>query len=156
MAIMMAMPMIFMMPLMMPSMYPDRRKNLVVYVGSALLFGGGWVVQFPWVFPPIALATVLVELGAPFALLTGPVGRRVRAVWAIAAWGFHVGVVVLMAISFPYPLSFIAYASLFAPERLLARVGRLLGRPDWLGDDEPTDAHRPAGRRVRRRQHPVG
>jgi uncharacterized protein (DUF305 family) len=38
MAIMMATPMIFMMPLMMPSMYPDRRKNLVVYIGSALLF----------------------------------------------------------------------------------------------------------------------
>jgi hypothetical protein len=38
MAIMMATPMVFMMPLMMPSMYPDRRRNLVVYIGSALLF----------------------------------------------------------------------------------------------------------------------
>jgi uncharacterized protein (DUF305 family) len=38
MAIMMATPMTVMMPLMMGSMYPDRKLNLIVYVGCALLF----------------------------------------------------------------------------------------------------------------------
>jgi len=38
MAIMMATPMVVMMPMMMKSMYPDRTLNLLVYVGSALLF----------------------------------------------------------------------------------------------------------------------
>ena len=38
MAIMMATPMVVMMPLMMGSMYPDRRLNLIIYVGSAVLF----------------------------------------------------------------------------------------------------------------------
>ena len=38
MAIMMATPMVVMMPLMMPSMYPDRKLNLVVYLGSVVLF----------------------------------------------------------------------------------------------------------------------
>jgi uncharacterized protein (DUF305 family) len=38
MAVMMATPMTAMMPLMMRSMYPDRRLNLIVYAGSALLF----------------------------------------------------------------------------------------------------------------------
>jgi uncharacterized protein (DUF305 family) len=38
MAIMMATPMTVMMPLMMGSMYPDRRLNLFVYIGCALLF----------------------------------------------------------------------------------------------------------------------
>ena len=38
MAIMMAAPMIFMMPLTMGSMYSDRRLNRVVYIGSGLLF----------------------------------------------------------------------------------------------------------------------
>ena len=38
MAIMMATPMIVMMPLMMGSMYPDRKLNLLIYIGSALLF----------------------------------------------------------------------------------------------------------------------
>jgi CDP-diglyceride synthetase len=38
MAVMMATPMTVMMPLMMGSMYPDRKLNLIVYVGCALLF----------------------------------------------------------------------------------------------------------------------
>lgn len=38
MAIMMATPMIMMMPLMMKSMYPDRKLNLIIYAGGALLF----------------------------------------------------------------------------------------------------------------------
>ena len=38
MAIMMATPMVVMMPLMMPSMYPDKKLNLLVYLGSAALF----------------------------------------------------------------------------------------------------------------------
>ena len=38
MAIMMATPMTVMMPMMMRSMYPDRKLNLIVYVGCGLLF----------------------------------------------------------------------------------------------------------------------
>jgi hypothetical protein len=38
MAVMMATPMTVMMPLIMPGMYPDRRLNLIVYAGCALLF----------------------------------------------------------------------------------------------------------------------
>jgi CDP-diglyceride synthetase len=38
MAVMMATPMTVVMPLMMPSMYPDRRLNLLIYSGCALLF----------------------------------------------------------------------------------------------------------------------
>ncbi|MEO7635511.1 MAG: DUF305 domain-containing protein [Sphingomicrobium sp.] len=38
MAIMMAIPMIAMMPLIMPSMYPAKRLNLLIYAGSAVLF----------------------------------------------------------------------------------------------------------------------
>jgi uncharacterized protein (DUF305 family) len=38
MALMMATPMTAIMPLMMGSMYPDRRLNLILYAGCALLF----------------------------------------------------------------------------------------------------------------------
>ncbi|MGE5564468.1 MAG: DUF305 domain-containing protein [Bacillota bacterium] len=38
MAIMMATPMVVMMPLMMGSMYPDRKLNLLIYIGGAVLF----------------------------------------------------------------------------------------------------------------------
>jgi len=78
---------------------------------------GGWVVRFDAVFPPLASATVLVELAAPLALL----GGRLRTVWVAAAWGFHVGIVALMAIAFPYHLTGLAYAPLFAVEGLARR-----------------------------------
>lgn len=75
---------------------------------------GAWIVQYQSVFPVLGAVTLLLELGAPLALL----GRRVAWVWVLGIWGFHVGVVVLMAIGFSYPLSGCAFASLFAVERL--------------------------------------
>jgi hypothetical protein len=38
MAVMMATPMIVMMPMMMKSMYPDARLNMLIYIGGAVLF----------------------------------------------------------------------------------------------------------------------
>ncbi len=73
---------------------------------------GGRLARHAWVFPPLALASVYVELGAPVALLRG----RVRRAWVLAAWGFHLGVLALMAILFAYPLSGVAYASLLRPD----------------------------------------
>ena len=66
---------------------------------------GGWLSSIGWVWTPIAALTLLVELGAPVALTTG----KARAVWVAVAWGFHVGVLALMAISFPYQLLGVAY-----------------------------------------------
>ena len=101
--------------------YDNLRKELLGSPHSPL---GGWLVQFDGVFHPIAWITVAVELGAPLALL----GGRIRTTWALLAWAFHVGIVALMAISFPYPVSGIAYACLFRPERVIAAVGRLANR----------------------------
>ena len=72
-------------------------------------------LRHPWLFSALAVATLAVELGAPLALL----GGRIAWAWALAAWGFHLGVLALMAIVFPYPLAFLAYAPLFAAERPL-------------------------------------
>jgi hypothetical protein len=68
------------------------------------------------------MATLLVELGAPVALLTG----RWRTCWVVAAWGFHVGVLALMAISFPYQLTGVAFASFLRMEVVAERVGTAL------------------------------
>lgn len=38
MAVMMAAPMIFLMPLMMAKMYPNKKINMIVYIGSAVVF----------------------------------------------------------------------------------------------------------------------
>jgi Vitamin K-dependent gamma-carboxylase len=72
------------------------------------------VLSHAWLFPPMAAFAVLVELGAPVALL----GGRWRDVWVGAAWLFHLGILVLMTTFFPYQLSGIAYASMFRVERL--------------------------------------
>jgi hypothetical protein len=72
------------------------------------------VVRHPGVFAPAAVATLVVELGAPLALL----GGRLRTTWVVAAWLFHVGVLALMAVLFPYPLLGLAFAPLFPLERL--------------------------------------
>lgn len=97
--------------------YDNLRKELL---GSPHSPVGGWVVQFGWPFHPIAWVTVLVELGAPLALL----GGRIRTLWALSAWAFHVGILVLMAISFPYPLTGVAYVCLFRAERVVGPVLR--------------------------------
>jgi hypothetical protein len=75
-------------------------------------------LEHTWLMTVLAVMTMVVELGAPLALF----GRRPAMAWAIAAWGFHLGVVVLMAIVFPYPLVGLAYAPLFRCERPLAWI----------------------------------
>lgn len=108
--------------------YDNLRKELL---GSAHSRVGGWLVRFAWVFPPIAIATTFVEVGAFVALFSS---QKWRWVFAVSAWAFHVGVVLTMAISFPYPLSFVAYAPFFAVEKMWSTklVTRLLRRRTYL------------------------
>jgi HTTM domain len=73
----------------------------------------------PWLFRPMGPITLLVELAAPVALL----GRRAAAVWSSVAWVFHVGILALMWIAFPYPLTGIAFAPFFRLERAVPRLG---------------------------------
>lgn len=106
--------------------YDNLRKELL---GSPHSPFGGWTVRFAWLFPPAAVLTTVVEIGAVVALLSS---RRAARLWALSAWGFHVMVLALMAISFPYPLSFVAYACLFdverGGERLIQAARRRTGR----------------------------
>lgn len=66
-----------------------------------------------YLFSCLSLA---LELGAPLALLH----RRLGYVWSITAWGFHLGVVLLMNIWFPYPLFGFAYLPLLPAEKIIA------------------------------------
>jgi hypothetical protein len=101
--------------------HDNLRKIVLGDIHSPL---GGWLVRHGWLFPPLALASCAIELGAPLALL----GGRVRHVWIGAAWLFHVAVLALMAITFFYPLSGIAYASMLHPDRLAIRIGHRVRR----------------------------
>lgn len=90
--------------------------------GAAYSPLGVWSVHHAWLFPPLAALTLLIELGAPLALLH----RRVAAVWAALIWCFHVGVLALMFILFAYPISGVAFLALFRAERPMRRVARWL------------------------------
>ena len=91
-------------------------------VGSIYSPLGGWLVRYGWPFPVFGAFTLVVELGAPLALL----GGRVALLWAALAWSFHAGVIATMAIAFPYPLSGIALASLLPLERVSPRAQAVL------------------------------
>jgi hypothetical protein len=97
--------------------YDNLRK---VELGAGYSWTGTALAQHGWLFPPMAAMSLLTELGAPLALLHPRVGR----LWCIAAWSFHLGVVVLMAIVFHYPLAGVGYASFFPVEGLYARWRR--------------------------------
>jgi hypothetical protein len=79
---------------------------------------GARLVAHAWLFPPMALATMFIELGAPLLLLRG----KIRTYMVSAMWLFHVAILGVMAILFAYPLTLIAFASLLRPERLADAV----------------------------------
>jgi len=90
--------------------YDNLRK---IELGSSVSPLGPWLVRQHTVFRALGIATMFVELGAPVALFR----QRWAAWWTLAAWGFHVSVLLLMSIAFVYQLSFVAYASLFPVDR---------------------------------------
>ena len=74
----------------------------------------------------LALLALGIELGAPLALI----GGRVAWIWAGSAWAFHVGVVLVMNVWFPYPLAGVAFLPLVDAERV-ARSVTVLGARGW-------------------------
>lgn len=73
------------------------------------------LMHWDWLWKLLATMTVALELGAPIALL----GGRVALVWVLAVVGFHMGVLALMMIVFPYQMLGISFACFFRAERLL-------------------------------------
>lgn len=100
--------------------YDNLRKALLGDVYSELAVP---LLEHPGFFVGLSIATVVIEAGAPVALL----GGRIAAAWALCAWAFHVGVVLLMAIYFPYQLTGVAYAPLLRVERPLGFIARTVG-----------------------------
>jgi hypothetical protein len=99
----------------------DTLRNFIAYdnirkaeLGAGYSTLGTWMVAHAWVFPPLAAVSLSVELLAPLSI----VSRRFGMLWAVAAWGFHVGVLFLMYILFHYPIIGVAYASYFPVEKL--------------------------------------
>lgn len=94
----------------------DTLRNHIAYSAARLDLLGGTpsplarpAVVAAWLLPPIAAASVAIELAAPVAL----VGGRWRTGWVLAVWSMHAGIVALMFVGFPYPLFLVAFAPFF-------------------------------------------
>lgn len=101
--------------------FDNARKEVV---GDASSPFAGWLLRQSWLLGPAAVMTLLVELGAPLALLH----RRLAVGFSVLALAFHAGIVVFMAIVFPYHLLGIAVAPLLPVERLGATVSEWTAR----------------------------
>lgn len=103
----------------------DTLRNYVAFdnvrkleLGSTYSPLGAALLPYPGLFAGLAWLSFALELSAPVAVLW----RRFGKLWAVLVWGFHLGVLALMAIGFLYQLSFVAFAAFFDVERL-RRVG---------------------------------
>ena len=91
---------------------PENLRNWLAYdLVRKELFGDPYLpvalpaLRHPWLLLPAVVATMVIELGAPIAL----VGRRWAWRWCVAAWSFHVAVVLSMSVIFPYELVGVAF-----------------------------------------------
>lgn len=96
-------------------------RNHVAYTATRLEVLGGdapvlaeTAVRYGWIFMPMAAAVLVLELGAPLALL----GRPFRWAWTAGIWVMHLGILAFMHIAFPYPLLGVAFAPFFHLEVL--------------------------------------
>ena len=71
-------------------------------------------------FTGFAVGSLVLELGAPLALLNRNLGR----LWAVAAFGMHWGIRVIMGIRFRYQLSGASFAPWFNLEKLVDLLRR--------------------------------
>jgi hypothetical protein len=93
------------------------RKEVLGDSGSRLFHA---LYDQVWLFAILAPVSLGLELAAPMALLNRRVGRG----WSVAAFFMHWGIYFLMAITFRYQLSGVAFASFFDVERVLAWFSR--------------------------------
>ena len=109
----------------------ESLRNHVAFSAARLrVLGGtpsplaGPLMEQLWLFTPLGVATLVIELGAPAVLFV----PRLRWPWVIAAATMHVAIAATMFVVFPYPLTLIAFAPLFDLEHLPTRCTRLVRR----------------------------
>ncbi|MEE9385869.1 MAG: hypothetical protein V3V08_20860 [Nannocystaceae bacterium] len=103
--------------------YDNVRKLLS---GASYSELGMWLAPHQSLLAVGACLTLGMELLAPVALF----GPRLGWLWCLSVWVFHVAVLVLMAILFPYQLSGAAYVCFLRPEswhRLRRPLNRYFG-----------------------------
>jgi hypothetical protein len=88
-----------------------------------------FIYQHVWLFTLLAVGSLIVELGAPLALLH----PRLGYLWVLAAFPMHWGIYFIMGISFKYYLWGVAYASFFPLWRVAGWLHPGAIKEWWLG-----------------------
>ena len=91
--------------------FDGLRKEFLQTGAPALAF---ILFQQTWLFAIMGIGTLVLELGAPLALLD----KRLAYLWVLGAFPMHWGILFIMGIEFPYQLSGLAFASFFQLERV--------------------------------------
>ncbi len=109
----------------------DALRNLVAHdalrkevVGGSASPIARFALRQGWIFAPMAVLSLAAELLAPVALL----GGRIRVAWVAVAWLFHLGVLAVMGIMFPYQVFGVAFAAFVTVESLSGRTRANLSR----------------------------
>ncbi len=99
----------------------DSIRKEMLGESSTPLFS--WIYAHSELFFIMGIVTMIVELGAPFLLVT----KRTRVAWALLTWGMHWGIYLLMGITFRYQMSGLIFAPFFAVEKFIPWVRTKLG-----------------------------
>jgi hypothetical protein len=112
------------------------RKQLLVADHPTLIFA---VYDQLWLFTLLGVGTLILELGAPLAAISG----WVALIWVPSTYLMHQGIEMLMGITFPYQLSGVAFAPFVPWSRLLGwgiGIGRRIFRPSAQPEVRRADA----------------
>ena len=80
-----------------------------------------------WLFSAAGTGTLLLELGAPLALLH----RRLSTLWVLGAFCMHWGILLVMGIQFRYQLSGLVFLSFLEIENVIAAVQSKVAAVQW-------------------------
>lgn len=94
--------------------FDNARK---IEIGAPASPFAAFFVSQHWLMVPAALGALVIELGAPFALLK----ERWAVMWAASAVLLHIGILAIMYILFPYQLLGIAMLPLLPIEVLVTK-----------------------------------
>jgi len=103
----------------------DNARKIVV--GAPASPFAGFFLSQRWAMAPAAIGAMIIELGAPLALIK----ERFAITWVTAAIMMHLGILAIMAILFPYQLLAIAMLPLLPVE---ARAAGALQRHPRLAN----------------------
>ena len=108
------------------------RKEVFGSSGAPLAYT---LYDYVWLFTLLGVGSLIIELGAPAALLR----RRWGYAWVLVTISLHWGILFVMGITFRYQLSGIIFASFLPLELVLLRgrnaLDHLRGR--WRRSDDP-------------------